>query len=555
MKVTIAQLNPTIGDLQGNLNLLEKALKQIESENTDLVIFPELFLSGYPPQDLLERKAFIHYYQKTLKCVMELSSRYPQTGILCGNIRPTEKDVGKELYNTAVLIQDGEIRFEQKKTLLPTYDVFDEARYFEPASDIDVFKFKNEQLGITICEDAWNVPELFPQRIYRFDPVAFLAQKGATLLINISASPFGIGKEEVRYDLFRHHASKYKIPFILVNQVGANDEIISDGRSMIFDEQGNLLRLFPAFEERVETIDLKNPPPIESFKPLDEMESVENALTLGIRDYTRKCGFQKVVLGLSGGIDSALTCVLACRALGAKNVLAIAMPSPYSSKESVEDARKLANTLKVVLKIIPITSLYEAYLQSLNDHFAGTNEDETEENIQARIRGNIIMALSNKFGYLPLASGNKSELSVGYCTLYGDMSGGLGVLADVPKTMVYHLSRYINRNGEIIPENIMVKVPSAELKPGQRDEDTLPPYDVLDRILHLYIDRGSSRGDIISEGIASETVDWVINAVNKNEYKRRQAAPGLKITTKAFGTGRRMPMAAKIMQPINPTSR
>ena len=545
MRITLAQLNPTIGDFQGNLRRIKNTLSKVEKDNPDLVIFSELILSGYPPQDLLERKAFIKDYREALDELIKISEKFSGMSILCGNIQTTKRKTGKGLYNTAILIWNGKVLFEQRKSLLPTYDVFDEARYFDSADRVDIFKFHDERLGITICEDAWNDPRLFPERLYSVNPVDILAKQGATILINISASPFGIGKEEFRYRLFRNHALRMKKPVILVNQVGANDELISDGRSMAFDGKGNLIALLPAFQEHVETIDLDKSCPIIDYVPMEKIASVYEALLLGIRDYTRKCGFNTVILGLSGGIDSAVTCCLAKEALGAKNILGIAMPSPYSSESSVEDAQRLVQILGVEFKVIPITSLYKSYLDSLGEYLAGKPEDITEENIQARIRGNILMALSNKFGYLPLSSGNKSELSVGYCTLYGDMSGGLSVLADVPKTMVYELAEYINRKSEVIPRRIIEKPPSAELKPDQTDQDTLPPYDILDRILHLYLDQGCSKQEIVDHDIPEETVEWVIEAVQKNEYKRRQAAPGLKVTSKAFGMGRRMPIASK----------
>ena len=545
MRITLAQLNPTIGDFPGNLELVEQALKQVRQDDPDLVVYPELILSGYPPQDLLERTSFYEDYRNTSDRLIRISEQFPDTGILFGSLKPSKKKTGKGLHNTAVLIQNGQILFEQAKSLLPTYDVFDEARYFEPASAIDIFEFKGERLGITVCEDAWNDPRLFPKRLYSRNPVDILAKKGASLFINISASPFGIGKEELRYRLFQNHALRFKKSVILVNQVGANDELISDGRSMVFDDRGNLIKLFPAFEEQIETIDLSKPSPKITFSPMDKMESVHEALVLGIRDYARKCGFRTAVLGLSGGIDSAVTCCLAVSALGADNILGVSMPSIYSSDASDEDARRLSQNLDVHFKTIPITPVYNAYLDSLRPQFAGKPEDITEENIQARIRGNILMSLSNKFGYLALSSGNKSELSVGYCTLYGDMSGGLGVLADVPKTMVYRLAEYINRDSQIIPHRILERPPSAELKPDQTDQDVLPPYDILDRILSLYLDQGFSIKEIVDHGVPQETAEWVIQAIQKNEYKRRQAAPGLKITAKAFGMGRRMPIAAR----------
>jgi len=540
MKVTIAQMNPTVGDIKGNMKKMEDVLSKTSS---DLIIFPELYITGYPPRDLLERREFIKKVQKANHEVTLLSKKYPERGILFGTVLPNKNEYGKGLYNSAVLVYNGKILIEEHKSLLPTYDVFDEARYFDPSSEISTVSFKNEILGISICEDAWNDPDLWLKRNYRIDPIEILVKKGATLLINISASPFTMGKDEIRYRIIRNHALKHKKRFIFVNQVGGNDELIFDGKSMYIDENGNLIDILPSFEEFIKTIDLglKNPVP---FTPEERISSVYRALVLGLRDYMRKCGFKKAVLGLSGGIDSAVTCCIAVEAMGSENVLGVSMPSEYSSEGSVKDSKKLAENLGIEFKIIPITPIFRSYLSTLKEHFEGRKEDVTEENIQARIRGNILMALSNKFGYLVLSTGNKSELAVGYCTLYGDMSGGLAVISDVPKTMVYELAYYINRESEIIPEEIIKKPPSAELRPDQLDQDTLPPYDILDRILHLYLDQYCTYEEIVKEGLDPETVRWVINAVNRNEYKRRQAVPGLKVTTKAFGTGRRMPIAA-----------
>ncbi|MCD6127297.1 MAG: NAD+ synthase [Methanomicrobia archaeon] len=540
MKVTIAQMNPTVGDIKGNMKKMEDVLSKTSS---DLIIFPELYITGYPPRDLLERREFIKKVQKANHEVTLLSKKYPERGILFGTVLPNKNEYGKGLYNSAVLVYNGKILIEEHKSLLPTYDVFDEARYFDPSSEISTVSFKNEILGISICEDAWNDPDLWLKRNYRIDPIEILVKKGATLLINISASPFSMGKDEIRYRIIRNHALKHKKRFIFVNQVGGNDELIFDGKSMYIDENGNLIDILPSFEEFIKTIDLglKNPVP---FTPEERISSVYRALVLGLRDYMRKCGFKKAVLGLSGGIDSAVTCCIAVEAMGSENVLGVSMPSEYSSEGSVKDSKKLAENLGIEFKIIPITPIFRSYLSTLKEHFEGRKEDVTEENIQARIRGNILMALSNKFGYLVLSTGNKSELAVGYCTLYGDMSGGLAVISDVPKTMVYELAYYINRESEIIPEEIIKKPPSAELRPDQLDQDTLPPYDILDRILHLYLDQYCTYEEIVKEGLDPETVRWVINAVNRNEYKRRQAVPGLKVTTKAFGTGRRMPIAA-----------
>ncbi|MEO0123317.1 MAG: NAD+ synthase [candidate division WOR-3 bacterium] len=545
MKITIAQLNPTVGDIDGNLDKITQTIKQGKEENTDLVVFPELFLSGYPPQDLLERKWFIKKIEKAIEKIINLSSFYPDIGIIFGAPMFSNKNTGRGLYNSAIFVHRGLINHIQHKSLLPTYDVFDEARYFDPADEIKPIKFKEEILGISICEDAWNIPELWQRKVYDRDPIEILVQKGANILINISASPFTMGKEEIRYKILRSHAKKYHIPFVIVNQVGANDELIFDGRSMVIDKNGEPVDVLPAFDECIKTIETGSRGDSRNYTPLDHIESVYNALILGVRDYVKKCGFKRTILGLSGGIDSAVVACIAVEAIGKENVIGITMPSPFSSAGSVEDSKKLAENLGIELKIIPINHIYESYLKSLKDVFKDKAFDTTEENIQARIRGNILMALSNKFGYLVLTTGNKSELAVGYCTLYGDMSGGLAVIGDVPKTMVYKIAGFINRKKEIIPFPIIKKPPSAELKPNQTDQDTLPPYDILDPILQLYIEEGLSKEEIVAKGYQEETVDWVIKAVNKNEYKRRQAPPVLKVTSKAFGLGRRMPVAAK----------
>jgi NAD+ synthase (glutamine-hydrolysing) len=542
----VAQLNPVVGDIDGNLAKIADTLSFRRKDAPDLVIFPELFLAGYPPRDLLEKKWFIEKTEKAIKEILKISTQHPHTGILVGAPLPTGKNGGRGLYNAALLIDRGRELFRQSKSLLPTYDVFDEARYFDPAADTHVVPFRDEILGLSVCEDAWNDPELWPRQIYPSDPIAALARKGATVFINISASPFSIGKEAVRFRIIQNYARKFGIPFVFVNQVGSNDELIFDGRSMCVDKNGNPIEIFPSFREHVQTVETGVSETPRLYRPQDEVESVYEALVLGIRDYMGKCGVAKAVIGLSGGIDSALTCCLAREAIGRDNILGIAMPGPYSSPESLDDAEKLTGTLGIEFRTIPITPLYEAYLHSLKGHLKSDGEvDVTLENIQARIRGNILMAFSNEYGSLVLSTGNKSELAVGYCTLYGDMAGGLAVISDVPKTLVYRLSRHINRKEEIIPASIIEKPPSAELKPDQRDQDTLPPYDILDRILHLYVREGRSLDEIVGEGIERETAVWVIRAVNRNEYKRRQAAPGLKVTSKAFGAGRRMPIAAK----------
>jgi len=404
--------------------------------------------------------------EKVIRELVGISQEYPQTGILFGAPQLTGKKTGKGLFNTALFVFQGKILDRQHKSLLPSYDVFDETRYFDPAPDIHVTPFKDQILGISVCEDAWNDPDLWPQRFYPFDPLELLVKKRATLFINISASPFYIGKEEIRYRIIQHHAKKHQIPFIFVNQVGGNDELIFDGRSVCVDKNGKSLIVFPAFHEHVQTIDTELTGASNRYHPQNKIESVYEALILGIRDYTKKCGFSKAVLGLSGGIDSAVVCCLAKEAIGSRNVLGVTMPGPYSSKGSVEDSKKLAKNLGIQFKIIPISLVYTTYIQSLTEHLKlGEEIDVTLENIQARIRSNILMALSNKFGYLVLSTGNKSELAVGYCTLYGDMSEGLAVISDVPKTMVYQLAHLINRKSEVIPEEIIKKAPSAELKP------------------------------------------------------------------------------------------
>jgi len=545
MKITIAQLNPTIGDIKGNLQKAMKAMSQAKEDSSDLVVFPELFLTGYPPRDLLEKPYFIEESQEAINRLVRDSINYPDLGIIFGTPLPTGKNTGKGLYNSAVLVYQGKIIMSQHKSLLPTYDVFDEARYFDVVSEKNVIRFKDEVLGISICEDAWNDPKLSLKQNYLFDPIKALAEKNATIFINISASPFHIGKEELRYRIIQNHARRYQIPFVFVNQIGGNDELIFDGRSFYLDKNGEPIKILPSFKEHVTTVDVKLPGKKNSYVFQNKIESVYQALVLGIRDYMRKCGFSKAILGLSGGIDSAVVCCLAKEAVGSKNVMAVSMPSPYSSEGSVVDSRKLAERLGVEFKVIPISSIYSSYTKELKEHLKKKEMSVTEENIQARIRGNILMALSNEFGYLVLSTGNKSELAVGYCTLYGDMSGGLDVLSDVLKTMVYELACYLNRESEIIPKETIEKAPSAELRPDQKDQDSLPPYDILDGILHWYLDEGYSVEKIINLNFNPETVEWVVRAVDKNEYKRRQAAPGLKVTTKAFGVGRRMPIAAK----------
>jgi NAD+ synthase (glutamine-hydrolysing) len=553
MKIALAQLNPTVGDLDGNLEKLKSHLAEIAETETDLVILPELFLTGYPPRDLLDNDSFIDRCDLALTTLKDLSRTCVKTAILVGTVTRCRLNRGKKLYNSAILIENGEILFSQNKTLLPAYDVFDENRYFEPAAEIRVYPFRDELLGISICEDAWNETSSTIPHTYAQNPLQQLSLNGATLFINLSASPYYLGKEQIRYELLARQSRQYKLPLLLVNQIGGNDELIFDGCSLALNNRGETVAQAPQFTEKIiyiNSAELKQSklpaPAIPQVAEKDRMAQLESALILGIRDYFRKCGFSDAVIGLSGGIDSALTCTLAVKALGPDKVWGITMPSPYSSGGSVEDSRILAENLGIRFDIIPISDLYQSYLEALKPIFGDLPMGLAEENVQARIRGNLLMSIANKFNQLLLTTGNKSELAVGYCTLYGDMSGGLAPISDLPKGLVYKLSRHCNREEIIIPETTLTKEPSAELRPDQKDQDSLPPYDLLDRILELYIDEGIDAETIITrEGLPAETVTEIITAVKRNEYKRRQAPPGLKVTSKAFGCGRRMPIAAR----------
>jgi NAD+ synthase (glutamine-hydrolysing) len=545
MRIALVQLDTLVGDIDGNVARIADGVGRAAADGVQLVVFHELCVSGYPPKDLLERSAFIAQCERGVDRLREQSRRHPGLGILIGSPLPSTSATGKGVANAAVLIADGAIIFRQDKMLLPTYDVFDEARYFEPAASTRPVAFGGETLGISICEDAWNDPALFRRQPYHVDPIAMLAEQGATLLINISASPFSAGKEAFRAELVKSHAHRHRRPFVFVNQVGANDELVFDGHSLVVDGEGTIRAALPGFDEAYRVVDTAVLPRVADHRPEDEDESVRRALVLGVRDYFRKCGFSRALVGLSGGIDSAVTVCLAVEALGRENVLTLAMPSPVSSPESVEDARAIASNLGVRLDVVPIAGAMAAFDATLAPIFEGRARDVAEENIQARIRGNILMAISNKFGHLVLSTGNKSELAVGYCTLYGDMSGGLAVISDVPKTMVYRLAAIYNRERPVIPRRVIDKAPSAELRPDQKDSDTLPRYEVLDPILDLYIEDGLAADEIVTRGFDRATVEWVVEAVRRNEYKRKQAAPGIKVTSKAFGVGRRFPIAAR----------
>ncbi len=552
MKIALAQLNPTIGDFAGNLARFEKALDEARAAGCGLLVLPELFLCGYPPRDLLECEGFLRRCDRAREQLRRLSHQHPATAILVG--LPTRTGDGKGLYNSAVLIEAGKTLFTQSKSLLPSYDVFDETRYFTPAPEIGICTFRGVKLGISICEDAWNGEHAPLPRPYSFNPLAELREQGAELLLNLSASPYHLGKEDIRREILAAQCRKLKVPLLMVNQVGGNDELIFDGGSLGLNANGKIVYQAPQFEESMLIVELgelqrpASPLPEKTAVAADDnpIQQVEKALVLGIRDYFRKCGFSEALVGLSGGIDSAVTAALAVRALGADRVWGITLPSPYSSGGSIEDSRRLAANLGIRFDILPIERIFRDYRETLAPLFAGRAADIAEENIQARIRGNLLMAVANKFNRLLLTTGNKSEMAVGYCTLYGDMSGGLAPLSDLPKGMVYALARQLNREGEVIPEATLTKEPSAELRPGQKDSDSLPPYALLDRVLELYIDQGRDAETIIThENLPAATVHWIISAVNRNEYKRRQAPPGLKVTSKAFGCGRRMPIAAR----------
>lgn len=541
MKLALLQLNPTIGDLQGNAELIACAIRGIDA---DLAITSELALLGYPPRDLLLNADFIYRSWHILEnLARELEGCVPA---LVGLATPNSAPEGRPLFNSAALLLDGRIAKIFQKTLLPTYDVFDEDRYFEPGCELQILELNGVKMGISICEDVWNDRDFWKRRRYHIDPIEELVKAGSEAIINLSSSPFTVGKQLHRERMLGGMARKYRIPFVYVNQVGGNDDLVFDGRSCAFDPDGKLIARGKGFKEDNVVVDLRSrtgPIADDDFTPEAE---IWNALVLGTRDYCCKCGFKGVLLGLSGGIDSALTAAIAAESVGPENVLGVIMPSPYSSQGSVDDSLELSRRLGIKMLTISINEIMKSFDLSLKDVFSGLEKDVTEENIQARIRGNLLMALSNKYGSLLLTTGNKSELAVGYCTIYGDMSGGLAVISDVPKTMIYRIATWINGRRNLIPDAILTKAPTAELKPNQTDQDSLPPYDVLDAILEKHIQQHQSSEEIIAQGFDPAIVSHVLRLVKLAEFKRKQAAPGIKVTDRAFGSGWRMPIACKI---------
>jgi len=550
MKIAIAQINPVIADIEGNKNKIISFINEAESKGADLVIFPEMSTIGYPPMDLLESSKLVDDNLRSLDSIKDFCANL-KCGVILGFV-DYDMDNPPMLFNSAALIQKGEVIFRQDKTLLPGYDVFDEFRYFSPAVTSSVFDFMGKKTGITICEDIWAAlntdnSRFMEQRRYQADPVKLLIERGAKMIINISASPYIKGKRQVRMNMLSRIASENSVSVIYVNQVGGNDSLIFDGNSFCINEKGEVYAHAKGFEEDLLFAELDSGSPMQI--EIDDIEDIRKGLVLGLKDYVYKTGFRKCLLGLSGGIDSALTAAIACDALGPENVFGITMPSIYSSSGSVDDSYRLAQNLGMRIETIAIKGLYDQFRGDLDVLFHGMKEDVTEENIQARIRGTLLMSVSNKTGAMLLTTGNKSECATGYCTMYGDMCGGLAVISDLPKTLVYELSEHINRKAgrDIIPREIIEKAPSAELRPDQKDQDSLPPYDILDGILELYIEQRMSADEIEKLGYSRETVDFVLRLVNMNEYKRFQAAPGLKVTSKAFGIGRRIPLVKKFV--------
>jgi len=549
VKLALAQINPTIGDFLGNVRKIVEVSLTSQRQGADLVIFPEMAVCGYPPADLLEKSSFLARAQQAVEEIAERVTVNNPIAVLCGCPTPAPTDSGKQVMNSAMLLRDGRVEFIQSKMLLPYYDVFDEQRYFAPAAKQVLYELAGERIAITICEDAWNDKNFWPQRLYPIDPVENLMHQGATLIVNLSASPYYRDKREMRRAMLAAIAGRHRVPVAMVNQVGGNDTLIFDGTSLVLNEHGDTIAQAKSFQEDILIVDFSSQPRAISHSKQDEDAAVYDALVLGTRDYVRKCGFSKAIVGLSGGIDSALVATIATEALGADKVLGVGMPSEYSSQGSIDDARQLAHNLGIQWELIPINDIFQQHLKALLPILNPFPPDITEENLQSRIRGALLMALSNKLSALVLTTGNKSEMSTGYCTLYGDMVGALAVIGDVYKTCVYRLATHANRDRVIIPENTLIKPPSAELRPGQQDTDSLPPYDVLDPILEAYVERYQTAEAIVQASarpLEIELVRTVLRMVERSEYKRQQAAPVLKVTQKSFGVGRRFPIAVKV---------
>ena len=551
MKIAIAQLNPTIGDLSHNAQQIVNVAKTAAEQNVRLLLTPELSLCGYPPRDLLLYPGFVAKMTQELQAIAIAIPNHIAVLVGTVEINPHAEAKGqKPLYNSTALLDGGKIQQIFHKRLLPTYDVFDEDRYFEPGYQANYFVLDNFKIGVTICEDLWNDERFWGKRQYEVNPIEELAQLQVDAIVNLSASPYSVSKQQLRYRMLNHAAESYNKPIFYVNQVGGNDDLIFDGNSVVFDAQGQLVAKAKGFETDLLIVELDDLASgmdgnLELSTEINSNQEIYQALVLGVQDYARKCGFSKAILGLSGGIDSALVAAIASSALGAENVLGVLMPSPYSSGHSVSDAEALVSNLGINSQKLEIETAMSAYDTILDPLFAGTEFGVAEENIQSRIRGNLLMAIANKFSYLLLSTGNKSEMAVGYCTLYGDMNGGLAVIADVPKTRVFELCSWLNRDRELIPVNIITKPPSAELKPDQKDSDSLPDYEILDDILERIICLHQSQIEIVAAGHDSATVSQVIKLLTRAEFKRRQAPPGIKITDRAFGTGWRMPIASK----------
>jgi NAD+ synthase (glutamine-hydrolysing) len=556
MNIGFAQINPTVGDLRGNCELITGAYERLAAAGAELILTPELAITGYPPQDLVFKSRFV---SENLAILEKLQSHVGEAALLVGFVDRNEGR-GKPFHNAAALLERGKPLRKAHKSLLPTYDVFDEDRYFEPASRVEPFEVHGKKIGVTICEDIWTEHYL-PRPLYDIEPVRGLIDQGAEVIVNLSSSPFTLHKPAIRYEMVAGSARTHRRPICYCNVVGGNDQLVFDGNSIAVNSEGSLITQLAAFREDEKVVDTDSTVGIE-FHEGKTPEVLFAALSLGVRDYFRKCNFHSAVVGLSGGVDSAVTAVIAVDALGVENVTGVSMPSPYSSRGSIDDARTLAGNLGIKFLEIPISDAFAVFKSQFKEIFKGLPENETEENMQPRLRAMTLMALSNKFGHLLLTTGNKSELAVGYCTIYGDMAGGLAVISDVPKTMVYELARWINSDyarwarkgrggspeppaGEIIPRSTIDKPPSAELKPNQKDQDTLPPYEILDQILHLYVEENLSARDIIAHGFDEKMVRWVQRRVDLNEYKREQAAPALKVTSRAFGLGRKMPIAQR----------